>query len=72
MVRTSFLLDEGHIPIKGQLLPMEPFNGHLFDERAFMPDLEDLLGCIDEEHHWRSCERLLDVIWFEIHIDTAI
>jgi hypothetical protein len=51
---------------------MEPFDGHLLDERAFVPDLEDLLGRIDEEDHRRSCQRLLDVIRFEIHIDTAI
>ena len=72
LFRTGFLFDEGHIPIEGQLLPMEPFNGHLLDERAFVPDLEDLLGRIDEEEHRRSCQRLLDVIRFEIYIDTAI
>ena len=30
---TSVLLDERHIAIKGQLLPMEPFDQDLLDER---------------------------------------
>ncbi len=42
---------ERHIAIKGQLLPLEPFDRDLLDERPPMPDLEDLLRRIHEKHH---------------------
>ncbi len=51
---------------------MQSFDGHLLDKRLLMIDLEELVFCIDQQHHVVSSKGLLDVIGLLIDIDAPI
>jgi hypothetical protein len=47
LLRARLLLDQRHIPLKGEHFSIQPFDGNLLDQRVLVVDLEALLGRID-------------------------